>query len=152
MPANYVATLSGEQLLVTVGDGNATVETFTMPALINSSKSFTVTQNVESDEIPDLNNLSNASVMVRRTRSVDFKVDGSGVVHQPDTYNWLNWAATGGSRNCKITQVGNAAAGGWTITAPMVCTNFQLTGANKKSTEASITLELSGVFTLTKNP
>lgn len=152
MPTNYVATLAGEQLLVTIGDGNATVETFTMPALINTQKSFTVTQNVESDEINDLNNLSNAAVMVRRTRSIDMKIDGSGLIHQPDTYQWLTWAATGGARNCKITQMGNAAAGGWTVTVPMVCTNFQITGSTKKSTEASITLELAGAFTLTKNP
>lgn len=137
----------GEYIEIQLGNG-ASPEVFAHDIIINDSRSLSLTTNVEADELPDTADLSAPGQMVRRVRSLDLKVDGSGKLAKDSAYEWLERMIAGEIVNVKITQVG---AEGWTITVPMVITSFQITGQRVKVAEASLTLEMANAFVLTKN-
>ncbi|HEY0011557.1 MAG TPA: phage tail tube protein [Allosphingosinicella sp.] len=138
----YISPVLGDQLLVKIGDGAAT-EVFTHPALINTSRGVSFSTNVESDELVDLADQSAPAQTVRRVRSTDCKIDGAGMLHAPDTKEWLDWAQGGEIKNIKVTD------GNWVITGPFVLTSFQVTGERLKSSTCQITLEQAGAVTIT---
>lgn len=140
---NRIKPLFGEKIIILVGDGASPTEVFTAPAMINTSRGLTFSTSTESDELIDLNNQSAPASMVRRVKSVDLKLDGAGMVHADDVKTWLDWAAAGTIKNVKIQD-----AGKWSITVPMVLTNFQISGDRVKSSECQITLEQADVPTI----
>ena len=138
----YIQPVLGAQLMIQVGNG-ATPEVFAASTLINTSRGISFTTATESDELIDLADQLAPAQMIRRVKSVDTKIDGAGMLHQPDAITWLQWASKGTVKNVKITD------GTWTVTGPYVLTSFNITGDRVKSSECSITLEQAGAVTIT---
>lgn len=147
---------SGEKFLVQLGDGNATVETFTHNALINTARNLTVSMNTEADTVVDLANMSAPAQTVRFATSLDTKIDGTGKLDSNSTAYWLNWMNSGQPKNIRYKQVSNVitnanAVGGITVEGSFLCTNFQITSETQKIVTASITLEQAGAVKFTQN-
>lgn len=140
-----ITPLLGEKILVKLGDGQAT-ETFAHPSFINTSRSVSVSTNTESDELVDLADQSAPAQIVRRVKSVDFKVDGAGMINKADVKEWLDWATgtTFTVRNIQVTDGEN-----WVIEGPFVLTSFQISGERTKSSTCQLTLEQAGECTVT---
>lgn len=79
----------GHQITVQVGNG-ASPEVFAHPVLINTSRGVKFTNATESDELVDTVDQSKPAVTVRRTRSTDATIDGSGMLHKDDTKTYID--------------------------------------------------------------
>jgi predicted secreted protein len=134
--------MMGETIVIAVGDGATPTELFVAPTLINTTRSIEFSTSVEEDDIVDLNNQSAPAQKVRRIKSTDFKIDGAGMIHQPDVFTWLSWSKSGAIKNVKVTSPK------FTITGPFVLSTFQITGDRLKSSECQITLQQAGAVTL----
>ncbi|MDO1559825.1 phage tail tube protein [Brevundimonas sp. 2R-24] len=141
-----IQNVLGETFLIQIGDG-AETEVFAHPALINTKRSINFSTNVESDELVDISDQSAPAQTVRRVRSTDLKVDGSGLIHGPALNEWVAWSLSGEVKNVKVTKTGAGASGGFTITGPFVLTGFQIDAERVKSAECQITLEQAGALT-----
>ena len=137
-----ISPVIGHEVLVQVGNG-AEPEVFARPALINTSRSLSVTTNTESDELVDIDDQSLPAETVRRVRSNDVKIDGAGMVHSSSVKEYLDWAMSGEAKNVKV-DFGNAV-----LTGPFILTQFEIGGDRAKTTEAQITLEQAGACTVT---
>lgn len=133
-----IVPLKGENIAITLGNGATPTEVFAAPAILNGQRSYTFTVNTESDELVDPADLSAPAVTSRTAKSIDYKIDGEGMVAKADLATWLAWMSTGAVKNVKTTDGTN------TITCPMICTQFQVTGEIKKCSTAQITLEAAG--------
>lgn len=129
----------GYQLLIKVGDGE-TPEVFAHPALINTSRGITFSTSTETDELMDVSNHGAPAITVRRIRSKDVKIDGSGMIHAPDLPEYLAWAASGEIKNIEVT------IGGVVMRGPFVLTNFQVSADRVKTVEVQLTLEQADDF------
>lgn len=127
----------GAKVLVKVGDG-AQPEVFAHPAVINTSRAITGTVNVETDELVDLADQEAIAQTARRARSIDWKIDGAGLIDDEDTLEWLQWVGAGTSKNIIVTD------GNFKISGPFILTSFSITGERTKLVECQITLECSG--------
>lgn len=137
-----ITPLVGGQILVQVGNG-ASPEVFSHPALINTSRGFTITNATESDEIPDATDPLAVATTIRRTRASDTKIDGAGLVDTASVAEYMAWAASGEARNCKV-QIGST-----TVTAKYILTSFQVSGERVKASECQLTLEQASKPTFT---
>jgi predicted secreted protein len=139
----YITPVLGEQLLIQIGNG-ASPEVFTAPNLINTTRGISFSTSTESDELIDLANQSAPAQTIRRVKSTDVKIDGAGMIHKADVYEWIDWANGGNIKNVKVTD------GSWVGTGPFVLTSFQISGERRKSSECQITLEQAGAITWSK--
>jgi hypothetical protein len=140
-----ITPILGHQVLVKIGDGASPTEAFAHPALINTSRSITISTNTETDELIDIADQSAPAAIHRRVRSTDLKVDGAGMIHSADLHEWLEWSLSGEVKNCKVDTSTS------TITVPMVLTQFQVSAERVKTAECQITLEQASPPTLTAN-
>lgn len=136
-----IKNVVGHQMMVKVGNGATTNEVFAHPILINTSRGLTITAQTESDELVDTVDQSLPGVTVRRTRAVDVKIDGAGMLHADDVKTYVDLASKGVPVNIKVT-VGNA-----TGTGPFILTQFQVSAERAKSAEAQVTFEQAGAIT-----
>lgn len=137
-----ITPVIGHEVEILVGDGGDP-ETFAHPALVNTSRSISFTNNTESDELIDIDDQSAAAEVVRRTRSADVSISGAGMVHSSSVKEYADWALTGEAKNVKVN-FGNAVVSG-----PFILTQFEIGGERAKTTEAQITLEQAGACTVT---
>lgn len=135
----------GARILVKVGDG-ASPEVFAHPAVINTSRAVTGTVNVEVDELVDLADQSAVAQTARRARSVDWKIDGAGLIDTTDTITWFQWLNNAEAKNIVVTD------GNFQISGPFILTSFSVTSDRTKLAECSITLECAGPVAVTAAP
>lgn len=146
MTATYVAANAGEQLLVeietTPGGG-----TYGTPLLINMQRSLDVMANAEATVIPRSDSQSSPGYTSRTVTSLDWKIQGAGILNTGDDKTYIDMLLTGLSRSVRVS---NVATGGVILTGPAVITSFQASAKGIGSKiEASITIEGAGLPTST---
>lgn len=138
-----IMSARGHQYTVQIGNGATPTEVFAHPALINTTRSLTMTVNTASAEVPDATNQALPATTVRVAQSTDSKIDGAGLLHTSSLKEYMDWAASGVAKNVKFTGPGA------TVTGPYILTSFQITGDRVEMVEATMTFEQSGAVTVT---
>ncbi len=146
----FVGFVSGETLLIKVGDGG-TPETFNHPCLINTDRAFEMSADASVTAIADCASPSAPAKTVRQVKSVDTKISGAGKLDATSVKSFLDWLASGAAKNIKVVQNLAGSAGGWTATGSFVLTSFQASGARGEKQDCSITLEQADLVTFTTN-
>ncbi|HEY1750321.1 MAG TPA: hypothetical protein VGG29_03605 [Caulobacteraceae bacterium] len=125
----FVLPVAGEQIILLIGNG-ATPEVFSHSASINTTRGFTGSAKFSSTDVADDTNPSAAAKTVRAIQSTDLSFDGAGTADGPSSLNMLQWSqGVNPQRNCKIVFNLSGANGGFTISVPLVCESFAITGA-----------------------
>lgn len=132
MPDTYVSTVSGESILVQIGDG-ADPEVFAHDCLINGARSLNMTANVTEQTVPNCTDPSKPDKTVRRVDSTDSTISGDGKLHSSSTLTWLNRIGT--VLNIRVRQ-----AGVWRVAGEYILTEFNITGQAREYATASVTL------------
>jgi hypothetical protein len=143
MTVSFVKPVAGELITVSMSADGGT--SYTLPALINTTRGITQTNNAASDEIVDANNPSAAAKTVRAAKSTDSKIDGAGIMDLDSYATWAQWAGSGGApRMCKLVIAGTGS-GATTVTVTYtglyMLTQFQLTGTRTQKATITLTLE-----------
>lgn len=112
----YVEVISGEQILVQIGDG-ADPEVFAHDCMINGSRSFERTANVTEQTIPNCTDPSKPDKTVRRVDSTDSSIGGSFKVHASSMLAWLE--RVGQTVNVRVRQ-----AGKWRVAGAYILQSF----------------------------
>ncbi|WP_334185086.1 phage tail tube protein [Novosphingobium sp.] len=134
---SYIEPILGEKILVKLGDGESP-EIFTAPNVINTTRGISFSTSTETDELIDLADQSAPAQTIRRVKSTDTKIDGSGMLDHADVPEWIEWSLSGKIRNVQAI-VGNVIVEG-----PFVLTSFAITGDRLKSATCDLTLEQAG--------
>lgn len=132
MTDTYVDTLSGENILVQIGDG-ATPETFAHDCMINGSRSLSMTASTKDQAIPNCTDPSAPDKTVRTVDAKDSQISGEGKLHNSSTLAWLNRVGT--AVNVRVR-----SAGIWRVSGSYILTQFDLTGPVREFATASVTL------------
>lgn len=132
----------GHSVLVQIGDGGDP-ETFAHTALINGSRAFSFTTEVDTDEIIDIADQSAPAAINRRVRATDFKIDGEGKLNQGDLKEWVDRWNAGAPFNVK------AVCDDTTITGAMIITSLSVSGDRTEMVSFSVTLEQADTPTIT---
>jgi hypothetical protein len=141
-----VGIIEGEKLLIQIGDG-ADPEVFAHPCLINTSRGITFTTNMTETEVADCTTPSNPAKIVRKAKSIDFSVTGSGKVDRTSVLEYIQWWTSAEPKNAKITQSTTALLGGWIGTGQLILKEFAVTGERGDYQEFTATFAPAGVFT-----
>ena len=128
----FVSVVSGEEILVMIGDG-ASPEVFAHDCMINGSRSFNRTATTTDQQIPNCTDPSKPPKTMRRTDSTDSTISGEGLLHSTSVLAWLN--RVGQVVNCRVRR-----AGSFQVTGPYILTEFSLTGNAREYATASVTL------------
>lgn len=126
------------QVKILIGDG-ASPEVFTQLCLLNTSRSFDMTNNMQDDEVPDCSDVEAPATILRQIRSTDFQISGEGKLHVINLATVLAWANGGAARNVRI-EVGTSSNGGQRISGAFFLTQFSVSGTFKEVATASVTL------------
>lgn len=132
MTDTYVDVVSGEAILVQIGNG-ASPEVFAHDCTINGSRSLSLTAQTRDQTIPNCTNPSKPDKTVRDVESTDSTISGDGKVHSPSTLAWMQ-------RRGKVVNIRVRQAGVWRVAGPYILTQFDITGAAREFTTAQITL------------
>ena len=132
MPDNYVEVVSGESILVQIGDG-ADPEVFAHDCLINGSRALNMTANVTEQTVPNCTDPSKPDKTVRRVDNTDSTISGEGKLHSSSTLTWLN--RVGQTVNVRARQ-----AGVWQVAGAYILSEFSITGQAREYATASVTL------------
>lgn len=132
MPDQYVEAVSGEDILVQIGDG-ADPEVFAHDCMINGSRGFTRTASVSEQGIPNCTDPTKPNKVVRRVDSVDSSISGEGMLHSSSTLAWLN--RVGEAVNIRVRQ-----AGVWRVAGSYIVQEFSVTGQAREYATASVNL------------
>jgi predicted secreted protein len=132
----------GENILIQLETDVAGV--YTHPAMINTTRALSLTTEVETDELIDIDDQSAPAVVTRRVRARDTKVDGAGMMNAGDTKSFADRQAAAVPFNVKII------ADNLTLTGPMLITQLQFDGERQKMAQFSITLEQAGEMIATE--
>lgn len=141
MPDTFVDVVSGESILVQIGDG-ADPEVFAHDCLINGSRSFTVTASTSEQSIPRCDDPSQPDKIMRRVDSTDSNISGDGKLHSSSTLAWLN--RVGQTLNIRVRQ-----AGVWRVAGQYILTEFAITGTAREYATASVSLVQADAPTIT---
>jgi hypothetical protein len=141
MSDTYVSAVSGDLILVQIGDGDDPEE-FAHDCLINASRGLSLTANVSEQTIPNCTNPSLPDKTVRRVDSTDSTISGDGKLHSSSTLAWLN--RVGKTINIKVRQ-----AGVWQVAGAYILTEFSITGTAREFATASVSLSQADAPTIT---
>lgn len=128
----FVSVVSGEEILVQIGDG-ASPEVFAHDCMINGSRSFSRTASTTDQQVPNCTDPSKPPKTVRRVDSTDSTISGEGLLHSDSVLDWLNRVGT--TFNARVRK-----AGVFQVAAPYILTEFTLTGQAREYATASITM------------
>jgi len=131
-PEDFVDVVSGEQILVQIGDG-ADPEVFAHDCLINTGRSINLTANVTEQSIPNCLDPSQPDKVVRRVDSTDSNIAGDGKLHSSSTLPWMQ-------RVGKTVNIRARQAGVWRIAGAYIVSEFSLTGSAREYATANVTL------------
>lgn len=149
--ANNVNNVSGEQLLLLLGNG-ASPEVFIATSTINTTRSLDMTAIASVTELADVITPSNPAVTYRQIKSYDLKFTGAGIADGPSILALLTFMQSGAQKNIRVVQNRTGAQGGFNITLPMVMTNLQLAGTRGDMQTFTATFEAAGAMTIAANP
>lgn len=135
-----VQNAPGEQLILQIGNG-ATPEVFTATCTINTTRGLDRSAKASVTELADCIVPSNPAQTVRQIMSTDLKFTGAGIADAPSILAIEQWLASGAQKNCKIILNRTGAAGGFTISVPLVITAYNLAGARGDMMTFNITCE-----------
>lgn len=141
MSDTFVSTVSGELILVQIGDG-ADPEVFAHDCLINASRGLSLTANVSEQSVPNCTDPSKPDKILRRVDSTDSTISGDGKLHSSSTLAWLN--RVGKVVNIKVRQ-----AGVWQVAGAYILTEFSITGTAREFATASVSLSQADAPTIT---
>lgn len=141
MPDTYVSTVSGEEILVQIGDG-ASPELFAHDCMINGSRSFNMSASTKDQTIPNCTDPSKPDKTVRTVEAEDSTISGEGKVHKTSLKTWLDRVGT--TFNVRVLVAGAFQAAGLYI-----LTEFSLTGTAREYATASVTLVQADKPTIT---
>lgn len=145
------SALSGESLLIQIGNG-ATPEVFTHPCLINTTRSVVGTANMSAAEIADCGNPSAPGYMRRVTKSIDWKLDGEGIMDAASVYTYLAAFQAGLAKNVRVLQNVPGSAGGWQIAGSYIIDGFTpASGVARETQTCKISLAAAGPMLITQN-
>lgn len=144
MTDTFVEAVSGELILVQIGDG-ADPEQFAHDCLINASRGISLTANVSEQTIPNCTDPSKPDKTVRRVDSTDSTISGDGKLHASSVLAWLN--RVGKTSNIKVRQ-----AGVWQVAGSYILTEFSITGTARELATASVSLSQADAPTITADP
>ncbi|MBX4159131.1 hypothetical protein K4A07_18585, partial [Lactiplantibacillus plantarum] len=105
----FVSVVSGEDILVQLGDG-ASPEVFTHDCMINGSRGFNRTATTTDQQIPNCTDPSKPPKTMRRTDSTDSTISGEGLLHSASVLAWLN--RVGKTINCRVRRPGSFQVAG----------------------------------------
>jgi hypothetical protein len=145
-----VGIIEGEKLLILIGNG-ATTEVFTHPCLINMARSISFVTNMTETEVPDCDNPALPAKIVRKAKSVDFSISGTGKVDKTTVLAYIQWLQSAAPKNAKIRQNETGANGGWEGVGKLLLKDFSVSGERGDYQEVTLTLVPAGVFTWTQN-
>jgi hypothetical protein len=146
-----VGIIEGEKLLILIGNG-ATTEVFTHPCLINMARSLSFVTNMTETEVPDCDNPSEPAKIVRKAKSIDFTISGTGKVDKTSVFAYIEWLQSAAPKNAKIRQNETGANGGWEGTGKLLLKDFDVSGDRGDYQEVTLTLVPASTFTWTANP
>lgn len=132
MTDTYVNAVSGEEILVQIGDGGDP-EVFAHDCMINTDRSINLTATTSDQQIPNCTDPSKPPKTVRRIDSTDSTISGSGILHKDSVLVWAQ-------RRGKIINVRGRIAGALRVAGPYILTEFSITGTARQYSTASITL------------
>ena len=141
---SYIQTAYVHQYVFSVGDGATPTEVFTRLGVINTNQSFTATSETETTKVKDIDDFTKPAKTLRKVTSLDYKVEGSGLVHKPAMLALYTWQASGAAKNCKFSLPGT---GGIVHSGPFVITSLSVQGDFDSAAEVSITLEAADAVT-----
>jgi hypothetical protein len=148
--ANPVQNVSGEHLLLLLGDGKGP-ETFTASATINTTRSLDISVKASTTEIADTENPSLPANTVRQAVSTDLKFTGAGVADAPSYLQIANWTNSGQILDARIMLGLTGAQGGFTATGKLLITSCNLSGAARESATFTATFEQAAPFVFAPN-
>lgn len=132
MTDTYVNVVSGEAILVQIGNG-ADPQVFAHDCIINANRSISRTANTSEQSIPNCTDPSKPDKIVRRVDSTDSTISGDGKVHSDSVLTWLQ-------RVGKTIPVRTRQAGVWRVAGDYIVSEFTVTGKDKEFALASVTL------------
>lgn len=132
MTDTYVDTLSGELILVQIGNG-ASPEVFTHDCMINGSRSLSLSASTRDQTIPNCTDPSKPDKTVRDVEATDSQISGEGKLHNSAALVWMQRRGT-------VVNVRVRAAGVWKVEGPYILTQFDITGQAREFSTASVTL------------
>lgn len=133
MSDTYVNPVSGELILVQIGDGEDP-EVFAHDCQINAERGVNVTATTRQLSVPNCTDPSKPDKTVRIVDALDSVISGQGKLHSDSALEWMQ-------RVGKTINIRVRVAGVWRISGKYILTAFNVTGAARDHATASITLE-----------
>lgn len=143
-----VAAVSGYEYKVKIGDGATPTEAFTHKCMINAERSASIEAQTTQTPIVDCDNPSKPNWNRTRKTSIGVTISGSGTFHKSEEKFFTDWAKSPDSKNVKYGLEGTGAETG---AGKFHLTSFQVTGNDKDTMTASMTLVSDGAVTNTTN-
>lgn len=126
------------QVKVLVGDGESP-EVFTPLCMVNLSRSFDATNNMQDDEVPDCEDADAPARILRQVRSQDFQISGEGKLHVTNLATMMSWWKDGEAKNVRL-EIGTSSNGGQRISGAFFLSGFSGAAAYKETATANVTL------------
>ena len=143
----YLAGLLTEELLIKIGDGATPTELFAHPCIINTERSFSMTAETKTTQVPDCTDPSKPKKTTRRVVATDSQISGGGLLPATSSKTYADWLQSGLPKNVKVYL---AKTGALTATGSYVLTNYTLTGSDQgENVTCQLTLEQADEPTLT---
>lgn len=142
-----VDVVNGEQILIQVGDGQAT-EAFTHPCLINTERGIQFSAETTSTPVPDCADPSAPAWNVTEKSSLGCTITGSGLLDVASIEEYDAWFNSKDTKNVKAKV---NKTGGSTWTGAFHLTEFSVSGNRKEKATCSITLVSSGAVVRSDN-
>lgn len=132
MPDTYVNAVSGEEILVQIGD-DADPQVFAHDCMINTDRSINLTATTSDQQIPNCTDPSKPPKTVRRVDATDSTISGAGLLHKDSALVWAQ-------RVGKTISIRGRIAGALRVAGLYILTEFAITGTARQYSTASITL------------
>lgn len=148
MPDTYATVLTGNQLLIQVGDG-ADPEVFSHPCMINTTRSIDLTVDTVERSIPNCTNPESPAYRSLFKTGFKMDVEGAGLLHLPNYSDWREWLVDPDPRNCRILFNKLLADGGGYESVQLHLTQLRVGGAggeNAEFVEVNVRLQSHGAF------
>lgn len=133
MPDEYVEGVSGEEILVQVGDG-ADPEVFAHDCLINTERGITRSAQTTQQTLPNCTDPSKPDKTIRQVDSTDSIINGAGKLHESSTLFWLQ--NVGKTLNIRVRK-----AGVFRVAGPYILAEFAITGTARQLATCTVRLE-----------
>lgn len=140
MSDTYVNPVAGEKILVQIGNG-ADPEVFAHDCMINAERGINLTASTRQLSVPNCTDPSKPDKTVRVVDATDSVISGQGKLHSDSVLDWME--RVGKTINIRVRQ-----AGVWRVAGAYILTAFNITGAARDHSTASITLEQADAPTI----